>query len=95
MWSALALVTIAALGLWRAEVLVRAFLPRWFDLQTERLRTPPATGSQREPLPPDLEAIALQETEPWAREQVRAALMDVYEQTQDWDAVREQYHGAA
>lgn len=94
MWTALALFASVAVVVWRGEAVARAFLPQWFALQSERLAGR-ATGSQREPLPPDLEAIALQETEPWAREQVRAALMDAYEQAQDWDRVRDQYHGAA
>lgn len=98
MWMALAVFGAVAVCVWRAEALVRVFLPQWFALQAERAQADAAlakTGSEREPLPADLEGIVLQETEPWAREQVRAALMDVYEQTQDWDRVRNQYYGAA
>ena len=97
MWLALALVLSAALAVWRCELLVRAFLPDWIALKREMIAQDTAirsSGPQREAIPADLEAIALQETEGWAREQVRAAIMDAYEATQDWDSVRTQYYGA-
>jgi hypothetical protein len=96
MWGALALVLSVGLVVWRTEAVVRAFLPSWLSLQEQRQAAEQAlksAGPQRDPLPPDLEAIALQETEGWAREQVRAAFMDDYEATQDWDRVRTQHFG--
>jgi hypothetical protein len=97
MWSAVALVLSVAIVVWRAEVLLRVFLPGWLAVQEAKVtleRDIRTAKPEREPLPPDLEAIALQETEAWAQEQVRAAIMDAYESTQDWDSVRTQYHGA-
>lgn len=92
MWLALALVLGFALLVWRLEVLVRAFLPDILA-HRERVQTANTSTPQREPLPPDLEAIATAETEPWAQEQVRAAILDEYEQRRDWDAVRNAYYG--
>jgi hypothetical protein len=96
MWSAVALVLSVALVVWRAEVLLRVFLPGWLAVQEAKValeRDVRTAKPERETIPVDLEAIALQETEAWAQEQVRAALLDAYESSQDWDSVRTQYHG--
>lgn len=82
-----------ALIVWRAEKVVGVVLAqRASDLALKaEVVKPPA---QKPPLPPDLELIAQDETEPWAREQVRAAIQDLYEVRGDWDAVRNAYLGA-
>jgi hypothetical protein len=96
MWMALALVLSVWAVVWRTEVLLRLFVP---DLLAQRaqliaLSEQAVTAApEREPLPPDLEAIADRETEPWAREQVRAAILDDYAERQDWDEVRAAYFG--
>lgn len=97
MWIALSLCLVALATVWRVEVLLRLFVPRWFDVReaaAAREHAIRTTPSDRNPLPPDLEAVAARETEGWAREQVRAALQDAYESANDWDTVRAAYLGA-
>ena len=97
MWHALALALCVLVIVWRTEVLIRAFLPEWLAIRAKRVEAEAALVAakpEREPLPPDLEAIADRETEAWAREQVRAAIQDEYEQHRDWDRVRSAYFGA-
>lgn len=94
---AVALVVIVALVVWRVEVLIRAFLP---DVLAQRAQAIALDASvrqsspQRVPLPPDLAALASRETEPWAQEQLRALILDEYEESQDWDRVRANFLGA-
>jgi hypothetical protein len=52
---------------------------------------PPLTArvvAEAQILPPDLEAIAMAESEPWARDDVRAALRDRFLERRSWDRVR-------
>jgi len=46
------------------------------------------------PLPADLEGIAMQESEPWAREQLMDSMRDDFAaQDNDWEKVRHSYMG--
>lgn len=97
LWLALALVACTALVLWRAERVVLAYFAhaeardqRRVALDEARTKAP----DRKAPMPPELAAIAEQEREPWAREQVRAAIQDQYEEYGDWDAVRNSLFGA-
>ena len=46
------------------------------------------------PLPPDLESIAMQESEPWAREQLMDSMRDEFAaQDHDWEKVRHSFMG--
>lgn len=47
--------------------------------------------TKSDPLPTDLFLVALQESEPWAREQVLQSMRESYDTTQSWDAVRMRY----
>lgn len=97
---ALALVACVGVIVWRLEGVVHRYLPTYLAHVTATqsrtvalqeaatMPTPP-----KAPLPGDLEAIANRETEPWAREQVRAAIQDDYDAHQDWDKVRSHYFG--
>ena len=50
--------------------------------------------AQKLPLPPDLESIAMQESEPWAREQLMDSMRDDFAaQDHDWEKVRHSYMG--
>lgn len=48
----------------------------------------PAARAVDDTLPVDLEVLALSESEPWARDDVRAALRDRYLERRSWDRVR-------
>lgn len=96
-WLALALVAVVALVLWHVEEVLAPLADRALTAWERRVALAEQTAApppKREPLPPDLEAIAARETEAWAREQVRSAFQDEYEQTQDWDTVRSRTLGA-
>lgn len=85
-----------ALLVWRAEHVVAAVLQHQRERDDRRMKLDEAVKAappKKEPLPPDLLMIADQYSEPWAREQVRAAIQDQYEDAGDWDAVRNRIHG--
>ncbi|MFN8994390.1 hypothetical protein [Gemmatimonas sp.] len=76
-----------ALIVWRAETLVHAVLAqraKAVDADVALKQAPP----KKIPLPPDLEALAMEETEAWAQESTRAAIQDLHERHGDWDTVR-------
>jgi hypothetical protein len=81
---ALALFASVAVIVWRLERTVRDLLPLWLASHTPATPLPPKS----EPIPNDLDELALRESEPWAREQMRASLRDSYTEHGDWDAVR-------
>lgn len=92
-------VVVACFGVlvWRAEHVITAVLQhqqarddRRMQLEEQVKLAPPKKAA----LPPDLAILADQENEPWAREQVRAAIQDEYEATGDWDDVRNRLLGA-
>lgn len=96
-WIALALVVCTGMGLYFVERIARLFLEhqqtrddRRMQLEEQVKLAPP----KKAVLPPDLAMIADQENEPWARDQVRAAIQDEYEATGDWDDVRNRLLGA-
>lgn len=95
--AGVALVACFGLLVWRAEHVVVAVLQHQRERDDRRMKleedvklAPP----KKEPLPADIAMLADQEREPWAREQVRAAIQDEYEQLGDWDAVRNSLFGA-
>ncbi len=95
-WLALALFASVGVVVWRLEPLLRSYLDRTAQVSEQRVaieRDVQAAPPKRPMLPPDLEAIADQETQPWAREQLRAAIQDDFELLGDWDNVRAQYFG--
>lgn len=93
-WLALALFGSVVVLVLRAEKVALEVMERMQTVQVRRLELEEklkSTPPRKEPLPPDLESIAERETEPWAREQVRAAIQDDYEAHGDWDEVRKLY----
>lgn len=96
-WLAAALVACVALVLWRLEAFARLYLQHQSQQAERKMRLEEqvkAAPPKKEPLPGDLAMLADQEREPWAREQVRAAIQDEYEALGDWDAVRNSFFGA-
>ena len=76
-------------GLWRfAQVIERiglAFVERLGDFKPvrESLAPPPPP-----PIPDDLAALAFNETEAWAKEEVLRVIREKYEEHHDWQKVR-------
>lgn len=102
-WVALVLVAVACVPVplcfiaWRAERMARDYMERRLTLDEKRLageQSVTASPDARPPLPADLAAIADRESEPWARDQVRAVIQDEYESRGDWDDVRNAFLGA-
>lgn len=96
---AAAVAAVACFGLlvWRAEHVVTAVLEHQRQRDDRRMQLDEAVKlapPRKEPLPADIAMLADQEREPWAREQVRAAIQDEYEALGDWDAVRNSLFGA-
>lgn len=92
-----ALILCCGMMLYSLERVVRVVLAHHEALHTRRIALDEqvkAAPPKREPLPADLAMLADQEREPWAREQVRAAIQDEYEALGDWDAVRNSFFGA-
>lgn len=48
----------------------------------------PAPVRVAEPMPVSLVALAEQESEPWAREQMLQAMREAYDETRDWNTVQ-------
>lgn len=65
--------------------LVERLLPFIGPLLTAKHPVPP---KMTEPMPASLVAIAEQESEPWAREQMLQAMREAYEDTRDWNTVQ-------
>lgn len=84
-----ALVVTAAMGfgvlIWLTPQLLTR-LDSWLDLQRLRLTPPPMPV--KEPIPGDLEALALTYPEEWAREDTLKRFREMYEESGDWDRVR-------
>lgn len=82
-------VAVVGYGLWRfAQVTERvglAFVERLADFKPirESLAPPPPPA-----IPDDLAALAFNETEPWAKEEVLRAIREKYEEHSDWQKVR-------
>lgn len=76
-------------GLWRfAQVIERlglAFVERLGDFRPvrESLAPPPPAA-----IPDDLAALAFNETEAWAKEEVLRVIREKYEEHHDWQKVR-------
>lgn len=94
---AAALVACCGMVLFTVERIVRVVLQHQQAIAERRMALDEqvkAAPPKREPLPGDLAGLADLEREPWAREQVRAAIQDEYEALGDWDAVRNSLFGA-
>lgn len=78
--STLVWATIAAALIWRAEIVVRAFLVVKHGEQKDPVNIPE--------IPNDLEAFASEESELYAQEAVREVIRARYVDLQDWDLVR-------
>lgn len=73
---------VAVLALWRTELLIRLFLGR------EDKRLAAAVSAVKVEVPQDLQEVALEESEPWAREEALDAMRDLYRISGDWNTVR-------
>lgn len=76
-------------GLWRMSAVVErvglAFVDRLGDFKPSRESfAPPAPA----PIPDDLSALAFNEQEAWAKEDVLKAIREKYDEHQDWQKVR-------
>lgn len=80
---------VALYGLWRvAQVVERvglAFVERLGDFKPHRESLVPPAPVQ---IPDDLAALAVNETEAWAKEEVLRAIREKYEEYHDWSKVR-------
>lgn len=86
-------------GAWRAELLMRermrivraqmehAMAMRERELALEEARR--AASLEPEDVPVDLRLRYERETEPWAREQMRALIRELHGQCKNWDGVRQ------
>lgn len=99
-WMALGLVVCVALILWRVEVALGTLVLPYLDRRVERVaqeaalvETLRAAAPVGQPVPHDLDVIANRETEAWARDAVRAVLLDEYAEVLDWDVVRDRHFG--
>ena len=54
----------------------------------------PAKSPAPEPMPVDLVLWTNKESEAWARDNNRATLLEAYEETRDWNAVRQRVLGS-
>lgn len=54
----------------------------------------PAKPAAPEPMPVDLVLFSNKESEAWARDAARAAILEAYEETRDWNAVRQRVLGS-
>lgn len=83
---------------WRVETLVRAFITaharereREYNLRerelviTERVKAEPR---EPEPIPPDLMALVLRESEAFAQDDILKVIRQTYAETQDWNMAR-------
>lgn len=65
-------------------------LPRldtWLDIQRERYARPEGPPP-KDPMPADLEGLALSYGDEWAREDAMKRMQELYEESGDWDRVR-------
>lgn len=81
--------SVVAYGLWRGSAVVEkvglAFVERLGDFKPHRESfAPPAPA----PIPDDLSALAFNEQEAWAKEDVLKAIREKYEEHGDWNKVR-------
>lgn len=87
--ASLAWASVAGYGLWRfAHVVERvglAFVERLGDFKPQREDfSPPAPPA----IPDDLAALAMGQSEAWAKEDVLKAIREKYEEHSDWNKVR-------
>lgn len=95
---AYAILALVAVIWWRGEVLTRAALAervragdREYALRArevtmmERLKAEPR---EPEPIPPDLMALVLAESEPFAQDDILKVIRQTYSETQDWNMAR-------
>lgn len=59
------------------------FAHRWLDERTHRTDV-----SKEEPIPEDLSAFAMMETEKWAQDAVMKVIRERYTELKDWNGVR-------
>ena len=88
---AVALVLIVAMGggliFWLTpQVLAR--VDEWLAIHRMR-HTRPVALEDKDPMPSDLAALALAYPEEWAREDTMKRLQELYEESRDWDRVRQ------
>lgn len=91
---------VASIGIacWRIEAVFRAVVgtraaqrTRELDLRereiaiVERLKAEPV---EPEPIPPDLMALALQQSEPFAQDDILKVIRQTYAETRDWNMAR-------
>jgi hypothetical protein len=81
--------SVTGYGLWRVSAVVErvglAFVERLGDFKQHRESFAPPPPA---PIPDDLSALAWNEQESWAKEDVLKAIREKYEEYHDWDKVR-------
>ena len=99
-WGFLSVVTVCAAGCWAIHTLtpvLRSLLvsrqesPVTPTLAPTPVSAPDTVPLYSKPVPKALLDIAMQESEPWAREGVVKAMYEMYDVTQDWGAVQAIY----
>ena len=87
--ASIAWASVTAYGLWRvSDVFERvglAFVERLGDFKPQRDNFAPPVP---EPIPDDLAAMAFQEQEAWAKEDVLKSIREKHEEHKDWNKVR-------
>jgi hypothetical protein len=91
---AVLIAAVAGLMVWRdvRPLLERmvSLAERWYVLAPEAPDALGANDSSLGPLPPDIEALALAESEEWARESVRERARELYRACgNDWDQAKQ------
>lgn len=95
---ALAIVALCAMVWWRVETVARLFITaraseraRELVLQErdlairERVQAEPR---EPDPIPPDLMALVMQESEPFAQDDILKVIRETYRESQDWNTAR-------
>lgn len=73
---------VALIVLWRADGLAHRWLALRFPVRPDVAPMGPVV------IPPDLEGLAMMESELHAQESVREAIREAYEKYRDWNKVR-------
>lgn len=79
-----------ATALWAGALMFAAhrLAVAWERVAALQMPTPPPPAPQVVEIPEDLVAVAMQETEAWAQEEVVRAIREKYELFADWNRVR-------
>ena len=79
----------------KADTLIRDLLtPRLLGAVVNNKSPKVPTVVAKQPMPEHIKALALVESEEWAKEQMIQAMNEMYEETGDWMRVAELFSGA-